>query len=80
MQMSNKQARLICAVKDAMEAKGIKASELARACGCTPSMISMALSGKSPMRDERWRICCEILDIDYDEIIVDIPLSPSGGG
>lgn len=78
--MSNKQARLIAAVKDAMEARGVKAAELARVCGCSASMISTAMSGKGQMRDERWRLCCEHLKLDYDEIVADMPENYSGGG
>lgn len=71
--MSHKQARLIAAVRDAMEAKGVKAADLARACGCSASMISTAMSGKAQMRDERWKMCCEYLGIDYEGIISELP-------
>lgn len=70
--MSNKQARLIAAIKDALAAQGVTVSELARASGSSISTISGALSGKTQMRDERWRMCCEHLHLDYDEIIADM--------
>lgn len=71
--MSTKQARLIAAIKDAQAAQGVTVSELARASGSSISTISGALSGKTQMRDERWRMCCEHLHLDYDEIVEDLP-------
>lgn len=71
--MSTKQARLIAAIKDALADQGVTVSELARASGSSISTISGALSGKTQMRDERWRMCCEHLHLDYDEIITDMP-------
>lgn len=71
--MSHKQARLITAVKDAMEAQGVKACDIARVSGSSAGTISTALSGKAQMRDERWRMICEFLSLDFDEIIADVP-------
>lgn len=71
--MSTKQARLIAAIKDALADQGVTVSEMARASGSSISTISGALSGKTQMRDERWRMCCEHLHLDYDEIIADMP-------
>ena len=70
--MSKKQACLIAAVKDAMEAQGIKGVDLARASGQSASMISMALSGSGQMKDEKWRLVCDFLHLDFDEIVADI--------
>ena len=78
--MSHKQARLITAVRDAMENKGIRIADLARACGCTSSLISTAMSGKGQMREERWRMCCEYLGLDYEEIVADLPQKKRNGG
>ena len=71
--MSTKQARLIAAVRDAMEAQGVKGVDLARATGHSAGTISMAISGKGQIRDEKWRLICEHLHLDYDEIVSDLP-------
>lgn len=71
--MSTKQARLIAAVRDAMEAQGVKGVDLARATGHSAGTISMAISGKGQIRDEKWRLICEHLHLDFDEIVADIP-------
>lgn len=71
--MSNKQIRLISAVKDAMERRGVNGAELARHLGVTNSMVSIALAGKSSLREERWKMACEYLNIDYDDIVNDLP-------
>lgn len=75
--MSHKQARLITAIKDAMEAQGVKACDIARASGSSAGTISSAMSGKAQMRDERWRMICEYLHLDFDEIVADPPISPA---
>ena len=70
--MSTKQARLISAVSDAMNAQGGKAVDLAKASGSSQGTISSAMSGKAQMKDERWRMICEYLHIDFDEIVADV--------
>ena len=69
--MTEKHKRLACAVNDAMLAKDYSTKHLAAFAGCSPSVISNALSGKYDMREERWRLVCENLGLDYDEIIKD---------
>lgn len=69
--MTEKHKRLACAVNDAMLAKDFTTKHLAAFAGCSPSVISNALSGKYDMREERWRLACENLGLDYDEIIKD---------
>ena len=69
--MTEKHKRLACAVNDAMLAKDYSTKHLAAFAGCSPSVISNALSGKYDMREERWRMVCESLGLDYDEIIKD---------
>lgn len=69
--MSNKQARLIAAIADAMQAQGFNQKRIATACGTPQSMISAALSGKYDLKEERWRMMCEALALDYDDIIAD---------
>lgn len=69
--MTAKHARLASAVADAMLAQGFTTKQVATFGGCSPSVISNALSGKYDMREERWRLVCENLGLDYDEIIKD---------
>lgn len=69
--MTTKHARLASAVADAMLSKGSSTKSVAVFAGCSPSVISNALSGKYDMREERWRLVCENLGLDYDEIIKD---------
>ena len=69
--MTAKHARLASAVADAMLSKGCSTKSVAVFAGCSPSVISNALSGKYDMREERWRLVCENLGLDYDEIIKD---------
>lgn len=81
--MTAKHARLASAVADAMLSKDYSTKHLAAFAGCSSSTISNALSGKYDMREERWRLVCENLGLDYDEIIKDPepelpPASPCG--
>ena len=69
--MSNKQARLVSAIEDAMQAQGFTQKRIATICGMTQSMISDALNGKCDLKEERWRMMCEALALDYDDIIAD---------
>ena len=69
--MSNKQARLISAVADAMLSQGFSQSNLARTSGVAQSMISAALLGKYDLKEEKWRLMCEALALDYDDIIAE---------
>lgn len=69
--MSNKQARLISAVADAMLSQGFSQSNLARTSGVAQSMISAALLGKYDLKEEKWRLLCEVLALDYDDIIAE---------
>ena len=69
--MTAKHARLASAVADAMLAKDYSTKHVAAFAGCSPSVISNALSGKYDMREDRWRLVCENLGLDYDEIIKD---------
>ena len=71
--MGNKQAALIAEVKSAMDDQGVTMTELARVSGSSLSGMSNALAGRSQMREERWRICCEHLGLDYDEIVNNYP-------
>lgn len=69
--MSTKQARLVAAITDAMEAQMISQNTLGRKSGVAQSMISAAILGKYDLKEEKWRLICEALELDYDEIIAD---------
>lgn len=69
--MSTKQARLVAAITDAMEAKMISQNTLGRKSGVAQSMISAAILGKYDLKEEKWRLICEALELDYDDIIAD---------
>ena len=69
--MSSKQARLIAAVADAINAQGITQRELAQCAGTSASQLSLAMGGKTQMSEEKWRMICERLGLDFDEVIAD---------
>lgn len=69
--MSTKQARLVAAITDAMEAKGVSQNALGRKTGVPQSMISAAILGKYDLKEEKWRMICEALELDYEDIIAD---------
>lgn len=71
--MSSKHARLVVAVVDAMAAQGFTQKQVATMGGCTQSMLSQAINQGVTMKDERWRMICEGLGLDYDEIVSDLP-------
>lgn len=69
--MTTKHARLASAVNDAMLAKDLTHRQVAAMIGIPTSTLSNALSGKYDMREERWRMACEQLGLDYDDVIAD---------
>ena len=69
--MTEKHKRLANAVNDAMLAQGFNMKQVAIFAGCTATNISNAISGKYDMREERWRLVCENLGLDYDQIVAD---------
>lgn len=76
--MSTKQARLVAAITDAMETQGISQNTLGRKSGVAQSMISAAILGKYDLKEEKWRLICEALELDYDDIIADMePSEPA---
>ena len=72
--MSSKHTRLVAAVSDAMAAQNMSQNTIGRVSGVAQSMISAALLGKYDMKEEKWRLICEALAIDYDEIVADVPV------
>lgn len=69
--VSTKQARLVAAITAAMEAQSISQNTLGRKSGVSQSMISAAILGKYDPKEEKWRLLCETLGLDYDAIVDD---------
>lgn len=68
--MTGKQhARLVAAVTDAKEAQGFNWKQIATMGGVSQGTISSAINAGVHMKEERWRLICEGLGLDYDEII-----------
>lgn len=67
--MNKQQDKLIKEVSRVMQEEGYSQSQLANFAGCSSSMVGMALSGKSNLKEERWRMICENIGLDYDSIV-----------
>ena len=63
------QAKLIAILRDAMNAQGITQSDIARHIGTSSGMVSQAFSCKGQMREECWRMCCELCGVDFDRFM-----------
>lgn len=72
-----KQEKLIAAVRAAQTAGGYQQKDLARMAGTSQGNLSAALSGKYGMSEEKWRLLCESLMLDYDVIVADDPPAPA---
>lgn len=66
------QRRLVELLNAGMLDKEITHNEMARKIGTSSSMISGAFACKHSMRDERWRMVCEAVGIDYDQTMQQI--------
>lgn len=60
---------LVRRIREAIQTQGLLQKDIASHCGMTPAMLSCALSGKSNMREERWRLACEYCGIDFDAVM-----------
>lgn len=65
----DRMTNLRTAVQMATETHGYTQKELAAKIGITAGMLSQSLAGKAQMKEERWRMACELLGLDYDEIM-----------
>lgn len=72
--MSSKHARLVAAVSDAKEAQGFTWKQIAIMAGVTQGTISCVINQGVTMKDERWKLICEGLGLDYDDIVADMPV------
>ena len=68
-----KQGKLIKAIREAQEAGGYMQKQLAQMACTSPGCLSGALSGNGSMSEEKWRLLCEGLALDYDAIVSDEP-------
>lgn len=57
------------AVTRAAVARGLTRKQLAMFAGCTGATAGNALNGKFNMSEEKWRMVCERLGLDYDGIL-----------
>lgn len=68
--MNKAQWTAIAGVVDrAAVARGLTRKQLGMYAGCTGATIGNALNGKFNMGEERWRMVCERLELDYDGIV-----------
>lgn len=65
------QARLADTIRRSAENQGIKQIDIARACGTSAGNFSYAMACKSPMSEEKWRLACEHVGVDYDAILAE---------
>lgn len=73
----SRQARLIRAVKTAMEEQGFEVRALAQMGGCSVGMIKDALNGAHDLKPYLWEMICEGLALDYESIIADATEAPA---
>ena len=69
MGMTRKHQLMKAAVMAAMAEQQISQNTLARKCGVGQSMISAAFLDKYELKEEKWRLICEALGLDYDAIV-----------
>lgn len=74
--MTREHNQLAAAVSEAMKKQGFSQGKLARASGVAQSMISAAFLGTLALKEEKWRLLCETLGLNYDAIVAssdDVP-------
>ena len=69
--MGDRQQRLLKAVRDEMFAQGLTNKQMAAAIGTSYGHWSMTINGQHNMTEEKWRMACEKLGLDYDAIIME---------
>lgn len=65
------QARLAGKIRKAAEEQGIKQSEIAMKCGTSAGNVSYAMACKGTMSEEKWRLACEHVGVDFDAVMAD---------
>lgn len=71
--INSTQARLIAAVKDAMEAQGIKIKDIASAARTSSSYVCDVMGGRCNMSKGKWELICDRVGLDYEQVISDLP-------
>lgn len=56
-------------IRTATENQGIKQVDLARAAGTSAGNISYALACKGKISEEKWRLICEYVGVDFDKVM-----------
>lgn len=68
--MTRDQQRILTdAIRTAAENQGIRQADLARAAGTSAGNVSYAMACKSTMSEEKWRLICEHVGVDFDEVM-----------
>lgn len=70
------QARLAGKIRKAAEEQGIKQSEIAMKCGTSAGNVSYAMACKGTMSEEKWRLACEYVGVDFDAVMADSDTQP----
>lgn len=65
------QAMLASKIRKAAEEQGIKQSTIAMKCGTSAGNVSYAMACKGTMSEEKWRLACEYVGVDYDAILAE---------
>lgn len=63
------QKNLAKALREAAETQGVLQKELAVAAGTSSGNLSYAMACKSRMSEEKWRLACEFVGVDFDSVI-----------
>ena len=66
-----KQEKLIKAIREAQEAGGYMQKQLATIAGTSAGNLCSVLNGNGSMSEEKWRLLCEGLALDYDVIVAE---------
>lgn len=69
--MRNKHERLVSAVTDAREAQGLTWKQVAMFAGVSQGTISAVVNQGYQLKDERWKMICEHMGLDYEAIVSD---------
>ena len=65
------QAALAAQIRTAAETQGIKHKEVALKAGTSASTLCSALACNGSMSEEKWRLACECVGVDYDAVLAE---------
>ena len=69
--MSSKHERLVSAISDARETQGFTWKQVAMFAGVSQGTISAVVNQGYQLKDERWKMICEHMGLNYEEIVSD---------